>query len=802
LQGNDLIWDPTRQKIYVSVPSAASSNPTTITVVDPIAGTIASSQSISSETSALSITDDGQFLYTILQSENSVARFNLPSLSPDIKYTVGSDSLSGTAYTPLDVMAMPGNPHTVAVIRNSSFSGVGDGGMLIFDDATARSNSAGIDDYFSSMHWKSDGSMLYVEDNGSSDRQFYALSVNSSGATLQNTYSRAFRQWGSHLHYDPQTGYVYNDPGEILNPATGLPVGNYPTGLQYYAGTLAALDPPQKCVFLLTPVQNATGQYNFQLLVYDETQLNLLRSFSIPNAVGTPQNFIRWGQSGLAFVTSGVQGANNTPVGELYILDGLFVNPSGAPDSAVGSPLNPLSTLFAVNPVSATVGSPTVTVTFSGADFLEGATASWNGTPISSSVISSTEIQAQIPASDLTSSALGSLTVTNPGPGGGTSSALPFSVNPAPPAGTQIAVYSSGGDDLVWDPVQQKIYVSSPGIQGALGNKIVTVDPVEATVSSTPFIGSDPARLSLSASSQYLYAGMNGQNTVQRFTLPGLTPDINWNLGADSFDGPYFALGLAAAPGAPQTVAVNFGYFDLSPSSSLGIFIYDNATPRSVSAPGWSLGTDSYASIVWGSDASTMYADAQGDPTDLYILSVNANGISVATDYSRILDLPGENYDLRYDPGTSLLYDDLGEIIDPATGKILGTFGASGIPAPDSSLNQVFILGQLSSQTNTSNFTIQSFDQNTYALLSSLTIPNVVGTPTSFIRWGTNGLAFTTRIGDPLSTTSVGPGLLYVINGNFVKPSSAVATAVSSPLHERVRKTWGTHPAPRAPSTH
>jgi hypothetical protein len=797
LQGNDLTWDSIRQKIYVSVPSVAGANPTTITVVDPIAGTISNSQTTSSEPSALSITDDGQFLYTILPSENSVARFMLPSLSLDIKYTIGTDSLSGKPYTPLGVMAMPGFPRTVAVPR----SGVAGAGIAIYDDATVRPTiGPALSEYFTSFQWKPDATEIFVQAN-SSPTEFYTLAVNSSGTTLQQAYGGAFRQWSTHLHYDPQTAYVYTDSGEILNPATGLPVGNYPTGLQFYAGTLAALDPAQECIFLLTP-QDATGQNNFQLLVYDETQLNLLRSFSIPNAVGTPQNFIRWGKSGLAFVTSGVQGVNNTPVGVLYILDGLFVNPSGSPDSSVGSPLNPLPTFFAVSPTKAPVGSATVAVTLSGADFLQSATASWNGTPISSSVISPTEIQAQIPASDLTTSSLAELTVTNPGPGGGTSTALPFSVNPAPPTGTQIALYSAGGDDLVWDPLQQKIYVSSPGIQGVLGNKIVTIDPVGETVSSTPFIGSDPAKLSLSASSQYLYAGMNGQNTVQRFTLPGLAPDINWNLGADPFDGPYFALDLAAAPGAPQTVSVNFGYFDLSPSSSLGIFIYDNATPRPVSAPGWSLGTHAYGSVVWGSDATAMYSAEQSFPTDFDVLSVTASGISLAHDYSEAVQYSGFNYDIHFDSGTGLVYVDGGQILDPSNGTTVGNFGASGIAVPDSTLNQVFFLGQTTAQANTSNFTIESFNQKTFIALNSLTISNVVGTPTAFIRWGTNGLAFTTRIGDPLSTTSIGPGLLYVISGEFVQPSSDVSPATSTPLKEHVHKTWGTHPAARTPISH
>lgn len=80
-----------------------------------------------------------------------------------------------------------------------------------------------------------------------------------------------------------------------------------------------------------------------------------------------------------------------------------------------------------------------------------------------------------------------------------------------------------------------------------------------------------------------------------------------------------------------------------------------------------------------------------------------------------------------------LLYDDLGEIIDPSSGQVVGNFGASGVPLADSSPNQVFLLGQTSAQTNTQDFTLRLFDQKSFELVSSLTIPNVIGYPNALI---------------------------------------------------------------------
>jgi hypothetical protein len=110
---------------------------------------------------------------------------------------------------------------------------------------------------------------------------------------------------------------------------------------------------------------------------------------------------------------------------------------------------------------------------------------------------------------------------------------------------------------------------------------------------------------------------------------------------------------------------------------------------------------------------------------------------------------------------------------------------------PDSALNTVFILGQTAAQNGTANYTIQSFNQTTFKPISSIVIPNVVGSPTALITWGSGGLAFTTQAGNYLySFTGNGPGQLYVINGDFVKPSDASKSLNSAPFSP-VQRTWG-----------
>jgi hypothetical protein len=338
----------------------------------------------------------------------------------------------------------------------------------------------------------------------------------------------------------------------------------------------------------------------------DQTQFQLLSTIVIPNVVGIPTNFLRWGQSGLAFVTD--EGSSSAP-GNLYILDGGFVNPSGVQDTTVGTQLNPVPTLTALSPLTATVGSSTFTLTVSGHDFVGQPTVYWNGNALVTTLVNSTELSAQVPASDLTSISQATITASNAGSAFPASNSMPFSVNPATVTGIQLSVYSAGGNDLLWDASTAKIYVAMPGIQGDLGDAIGIVDPIAGTQTTSGFIGSDPAKLSLSSDGQYLYTALYGANTIQQMTLPDFQVHTAWNLGGEgSFEGPYYALDLQAAPGAPETTAVTLANFDLSPSPA-GVTIYDGATARPAELQ---VGQYPYSSLQWGGASSTLYAVDQG----------------------------------------------------------------------------------------------------------------------------------------------------------------------------------------------
>jgi hypothetical protein len=100
----------------------------------------------------------------------------------------------------------------------------------------------------------------------------------------------------------------------------------------------------------------------------------------------------------------------------------------------LGSPAyNPTPTLTALNPAQVLVGAGATTVTLTGTGFIGASTVNFDGTPLTTTFVSSTQLQASAPSSTLATAGTYTFTVGNPVPGGGTSAGATFTVaNPLP----------------------------------------------------------------------------------------------------------------------------------------------------------------------------------------------------------------------------------------------------------------------------------------------------------------------------------------------------------------------------------
>jgi Bacterial Ig-like domain (group 3)/Bacterial Ig-like domain (group 2) len=102
---------------------------------------------------------------------------------------------------------------------------------------------------------------------------------------------------------------------------------------------------------------------------------------------------------------------------------------SPADTLTVGAPLPTLATL---SPTSVIAGTGGFTLTVNGTNFISGSVVNFNGVAQTTTYVSATQLTAAIPASAITTAGAVPVTVTTAAPGGGTSSAVSFTVNAAP----------------------------------------------------------------------------------------------------------------------------------------------------------------------------------------------------------------------------------------------------------------------------------------------------------------------------------------------------------------------------------
>jgi IPT/TIG domain len=411
---------------------------------------------------------------------------------------------------------------------------------------------------------------------------------------------------------------------------------------------------------------------------------------------------------------------------------------------------SPQPSLSAVIPAYAVAGTSDLAIVVTGSNFVSESTVYWNTAPLVTTMLSSTQLQAQLTASELALPGSFYVKVVNAPPGGGISDATTFTVGAV--AYPMVAV-SQPTNDLAWDSKRGLIYLSVPSTAGAYGNMIAALDPDAGAIVAAQFAGSEPTLLALSDDDQFLYVTLNGASSVVRFALPSFALSFEYSLGPTNDLGPLFALDLQVAPGSPTTSAVAVGSSDLLAWGPT-LLIFDDATPRALAPQGW------FDSIQWGSDSAHLYA-ATNDLTsfDFYSLNITAAGASIAQDYEGVEpDLGYFGGQIHFDRGTRLIYSDNSIVVDPMTGEAAGYFPSGGWLVPDSPNGRVFAL--LTPLVGAASVSIQVFDISSAAVLASIPLQGVQGNPLKFIRWGPRGLAFCTDA-----------GFIYLVTGGFVDGS-------------------------------
>jgi hypothetical protein len=106
---------------------------------------------------------------------------------------------------------------------------------------------------------------------------------------------------------------------------------------------------------------------------------------------------------------------------------------------------NAVPTITALAPSSTVAGTAAFPLTVNGSNFVTTSTVMWNGSPRTTTYVSSTQVTAAITAADVMTAGSAAVTVVNPTPGGGTSNSVPFTITSGPGTNSGILKTLAGG---------------------------------------------------------------------------------------------------------------------------------------------------------------------------------------------------------------------------------------------------------------------------------------------------------------------------------------------------------------------
>lgn len=383
-------------------------------------------------------------------------------------------------------------------------------------------------------------------------------------------------------------------------------------------------------------------------------------------------------------------------------------------------------TVSSVSPNYMVAGSASGPIIVYGSNFQSGSKVTWNGTTISTTYISSSQLQAQPTTAQLSTAGIIELAVSNPAPG---SLSTPTIFNVTYPA--TVTILDLPANDMVWDPFAQLIYASIPSSYGVNGNSIAVINPTTGAVTAFHFAGSEPTKLALSADAKYLYVGLNGEGSVQRLALPNFTLDINIPLGTPT-SGLQVANDIEVSPGSSHTIAVAVGPTGCCGSSALEFFTDMTKLASSVTSTGFSQTAFASATLLYGYDNGTVSK-----------VTVSSTGGTLGTQWSGLV------YGEAIDYASSLIYGGGGQVFNPTTGLLEGTFdtGTSGCCnggtnqlLPDATISRALVVG---TTPFFGSLGITSYNLTQFTPVGVTSLNELSGNPTpAFIQWGSNGLAF------------------------------------------------------------
>jgi hypothetical protein len=420
-------------------------------------------------------------------------------------------------------------------------------------------------------------------------------------------------------------------------------------------------------------------------------------------------------------------------------------------------------TITALGSPVAPTGTAAVTLQITGSNFFPASVVLINGAPQQTTFSSNSSLSATVSPALLGNIGELPVTVFNPSPGGGESTPVTLTLYRLLPVDPSFLVYV---------PTTGLLYASIYASAATNPNTVIPVAPTTGNISSPISVCNDPRRLAGSDDGKYLYVSCIGDKTIQRINLQTSAVERTFPFPVNQTE----VADMHAVPGSSQLLVAAF-------DEVVGLY-NDAGLVNIVPGSNQTLGLTSFAFVGPSNIYALPFTSVQNPFFTL--LSVNAQGLQytapIGTNFGQNL----QTGPLVVSDGT-LLYTNAGEVWNPGTQSMLGTFPVSTYNATsypnmrntlvDSTLGQVYVIGgqnygQSSSATVLSAYGIQSL-----ALTGTLAFPQVYSPDVeNLVRWGTNGFAFIAP------APNIGDQEVYILRSSVAAPQAANTVPVLSSI--------------------
>jgi hypothetical protein len=396
----------------------------------------------------------------------------------------------------------------------------------------------------------------------------------------------------------------------------------------------------------------------------------------------------------------------------------------------------PIATITALLNPSYPLGSGTtpISMSVSGNNFFPESVVYINGAAQTTEYRSGNFLSVTFSPSLLNSVGSLPVTVVNPTPGGGSSAPYPLVVY------LSVPMTSSA---LTVDPVGGLLYAAIPASAAQNPNTVIPISPATGVARTPVAVASGPRALAVSDDGSELYVASTG--VLQRFNLKTLSLEKTFDLPVDSEWGQTYVQEMHVVPGSPKSIVVEL-FANVDPAED-GAALYDdsglvNWLPG-VGAHNSPLNIDSFTFT----SPSTIYALPQGNS---FFTQVQVSSTGLAGSGGGVGGFNEQTGSIVRSDG-SLLYTNSGQVWDPSTQKLLGTylesngsqlFYTAGV-VPDKPNGHTYFLDGDSDYSQYQALTIDVYDQASYSLLGGVPFTDIYSPDaTDLMRWGSNGFAF------------------------------------------------------------